>query len=127
MIVILKTREYLDLQKQLAEALAKAAANEGEIKVLREMNGRLDDEAKRALNMLTRGLAGYDFWNDPEKEAKRAAEVEQEAAAAEPIIPVSGRDWSRVAQQIEDEIERKATLERRKNQIAEITNPPEKN
>jgi hypothetical protein len=126
MIIILKTSEYLELQKQLAAALAQAKAGEAEIKVLRELNQRLDDEAKRAMNMLTRGLAGYDFWNDPAKEAERAANIEKETQDAQPTVPVSGRDWSRVGQQIEDEQERQLTLLRRKNQIAEITNPPEK-
>lgn len=123
MIIILRTREYMELQKQLAEALAKAAAAEAEARLLREFNGRLDEEAKRGMNMLTRGLAGYDFWNDPEKEKERAVIAEQEAAAAEPAVPTTGRDWSRIGQQIEDEKNRLETLERRKNQIAEITNP----
>lgn len=126
MIIILKTREYLELQKQLAEAKAQAKAGEAEIKVLREVNARLDDEAKRALNMLTRGLAGYDFWNDPEKEKQRASQVEKEMLDAQPKIPETGRDWSIVGQQIEDAKERQMTLLRRQEAVAEIVNSQEK-
>lgn len=115
-----KQDEILSLTRELAEAKAGKAAAEAEVKVLREFNARIDDEAKRGLNMLTRGLAGYDFWNDPEKEAVRAKEVEKEAADAKPIVPVSGRDWARVNQEIEDAIQRKDTLKRRQEAIDQM-------
>lgn len=126
MIIILKTREYLELQRQLAEATAQAEAGKAAIGLLREMNSRLDEEAKRALNMLTRGLAGYDFWNDPEKEAQRASQVEKEALDAQPKVPETGRDWSRIGQDIENEKERQLTLLRRQEAVAEIVNLQEK-